>query len=90
MSDVWQVREHVAWVAGEHRVAVLDLSAPGQLPVVLTDSSAEIWAALDGERDEDGIVMHVADLFEVNEDAIREQVRAFLGDLASRQLIVRT
>jgi hypothetical protein len=35
-------------------------------------------------------VTRVADEYEVNPDAIREQVLAFLGDLAERHLIVRT
>jgi hypothetical protein len=90
MTETWGVPEDVAWVAGDERVAVLHLTDAGQLPVVLTGPSAEIWAAVDGVRDEEAIVTHVARLFEVNEEAIREQVRAFLGDLATRKLIVRT
>ena len=85
-----RVGEDVAWVTSDERVAVLHLAETGQLPVVLTGPSAEIWSAIDGVRDEADIVAHVADLFEVNEEAIREQVRAFLGDLEARQLIVRT
>jgi hypothetical protein len=90
LSGVWKVGEDVAWVHGDDRVALLDLAKPGQLPVVLTDSSAAIWSAINGLRSDHEIVALVAALFEVNEEQIGEQVSAFLGDLASRGLIVRT
>ena len=91
MSPVWRIGPEVAWVDGEaDRVAVLDLDRLDQQPVVLTDSSAVIWLCIDGASTDQELVTRVAAEYEVNPDAIREQVLAFLGDLAERHLIVRT
>ena len=59
-------------------------------PSVLTDTSAVIWLYIDGRSTDEEIVTQVAAAYEVNPDEIREQVLAFLGDLAQRHLIVRT
>lgn len=93
MSPAWRIGPEVAWVDGDGeaaRVAVLDLDRLGQPPVVLTDSSAVIWLCIDGASTDEALVTRVAAEYEVNPDAIREQVLAFLGDLAERHLIVRT
>ena len=91
MRPVWRIGPEVAWVDGEaDRVTVLDLDQLDQQPVVLTDSSAVIWLCIDGTSTDEEIVARVAAEYEVNPDAIREQVLAFLGDLAQRHLIVRT
>jgi hypothetical protein len=89
MSTVWRIAESVAWLGDEQRVALLDVAAGGELPVVLTDSSAAIWSTIDTLADEEALVAHVAGLFEVSADEIREQVRGFLEDLCLRRLIVR-
>ena len=90
MSPVWGIGPEVAWVDEADRVALLDLDRLDQPAVVLTDTSAVIWLCIDGTASEDEIVTQVAAEYEVNEAAIREQVLAFLGDLAQRHLIVRT
>jgi hypothetical protein len=90
VSPVWHVGPEVAWTDGDGRVAVLDLDRLDQPPVVLTDSSAVIWLCIDGAAADEELVTRVAAEYEVNPDAIREQVLAFLGDLAQRHLIVRT
>ena len=91
MSAKWRVGPEVAWVDDEgDRVAVLDLDRLDQQPVVLTESSAVIWLCIDGTSTDEDLVTRVAAEYEVNPDAIREQVLAFLGDLAERHLIVRT
>ena len=91
MSAVWRIGPEVAWVDGEgDRVAILDLDRLQEPAVVLTDTSAVIWLCVDGTSTDEQIVTQVAAEYEVNEDVIREQVLAFLGDLAQRHLIVRT
>jgi hypothetical protein len=59
-------------------------------PDVPANAGGSIWRAIDAERDEDAIVVHVGERHEVNPDEIGEQVLAFLTDLAQRHLIVRT
>jgi hypothetical protein len=49
-----------------------------------------IWLCIDGTSTDEQVVTQVAAAYEVNPDEIREQVLAFLGDLAQRHLIVRT
>jgi hypothetical protein len=93
VSPAWRIGPEVAWVDGDgeaDRVAVLDLDRLDQPPFVLTDSSAVTWLCIDGTATDDELVTRVAAEYEVNPDAIREQVLAFLGDLAQRHLIVRT
>ena len=90
MSAVWRIGPEVAWTDGGERVAILDLDRLDQPPFVLTESSAVIWRSIDGTATDDEIVTQVAAAYEVNPDEIREQVLAFLGDLAERHLIVRT
>ena len=90
MSAVWRIGPEVAWTDGGERVAILDLDRLDQPPFVLTESSAVIWLSIDGTATHDEIVTQVAAAYEVNPDEIREQVLAFLGDLAERHLIVRT
>jgi hypothetical protein len=90
MSAAWDIKSEVAWTDQDDRVAVLDLDRLQESPLVLTSTGGSIWRAIDAERDEDAIVLHVAELHEVDPDEIREQVLAFLTDLAQRHLIVRT
>ena len=90
MNAVWNIGEEVAWVDEADRVALLDLERLDRPPVVLTDTSAVIWLCVDGRSTDEEIVTQVAAAYEVNPDEIREQVLAFLGDLAQRDLIVRT
>ena len=92
MSGACRIGPEVAWVEdAEHdRVAVLDLDRLGHPAAVLTDTSAVIWLCVDGRSTDEEIVTQVAAAYEVNPDEIREQVLAFLGDLAQRDLIVRT
>ena len=89
MTGVWRHAVEVAYVESEERVALLDLDRLDELPVVLTDSGAAIWLAVDGRRTDERIVSAVAEGFGAEVDQIAAQVRAFLQDLASRRLISR-
>ena len=85
----WRRDENLAIVDTGDRVVLLHL---GRLkdggPLVLTGSAAEIWRAIDGESDTEGIVARVAAKFSVAASEIRDQVQAFLAQLAERGLTV--
>ena len=87
----WRRDENLAIVDTGDRVVLLHL---GRLtdggPVVLTGSALEIWRAIDGECDTDGIVSRVAARFSVEAAQVREHVHAFLAQLAERGLTVCT
>lgn len=89
MSAIWRHKDEIAVVSSDNRAVVLDLDRLDLLPVVLTDTAAAIWEAVDGERGAEAVVSRVADEFEVNAEEVRAQVLAFLDDLAARDLIVR-
>jgi len=89
VSPIWRHKEEIAVVSGDNRAVVLDLDRLDLLPVVLTDTAAAIWQAVDGERDDEAVIAQVAEEFEIDADEVREQILAFLEDLAARDLIVR-
>ncbi len=89
MTAIWRHKAEIAVVSSQGRAVVLDLDRLDLLPIVLTDTAAAIWQAVDGERGDEAVVSRVADEFEVDADEVRAQILAFLDDLAARDLIVR-
>lgn len=84
----WAHASELAEVVGEHRVVVVDLDHVDDPPVILTDSAAAIWQAVDGAHDDEGVVRVVADEYGVDPTEIRQQVVGFLRQLFTRHLIV--
>ena len=89
MTAIWRHKDEIAVVSSQGRAVVLDLDRLDLLPVVLTDTAAAIWEAVDGECGDEAVVSRVADEFGVDADEVRAQILAFLVDLAARDLIVR-
>ena len=85
----WQRSESLALVENDNRVVALNLDHLADPPVVLADTAAEIWRAIDGKRNEDEIAAEVARHFGIGPDSIRADVHAFLAQLAELGLIVR-
>jgi pyrroloquinoline quinone biosynthesis protein D len=86
----WSHSTDIALVSEPDRVAVLRLSRLNDPPVVLTGTAAAIWEAVDGSRDDEGVVACVAERYAVPVDEIRNAVLTFLRHLASCQLVSRT
>ena len=85
----WRRDENLAIVDTGDRVVLLHLGRLSEGgPVVLTGSALEIWRAIDGECDTDGIVTRVAARFSMEAAQVREQVQTFLGQLADLGLTV--
>ena len=85
----WRRSDSLALVENDGRVVALNLDHLADPPVVLADTAAEIWRAIDGERSEDEIATEVARHFGIGADAIRADVHAFLAQLAEIGLVVR-
>ena len=47
----------------------------------------EIWKLCDGTRDRDQILVELLDVFEVDEDTLRQDLDVFLSDMIGRGLI---
>ena len=86
--QVWRHSDRVAHVESPGRVALASLSDLAVPPMLLTDTAAAIWMLLDGSRDLEAVVTALAEAFEVEESDIRDEVIAFVDDLAARDLIV--
>ena len=85
----WSHSTDIALVSDMDRVAVLHLSRLDEPPVVLTGTAAAIWDAVDGSRDDEGVVARVAERYDVPVGEIRHSVLTFLRHLASCQLVSR-
>ena len=83
----WRHSPDVAWLGDRERAVLLPLDRLEELPLVLIGSSAAIWHAVDGARDADAVVETVANAFDLSPEAVEDDVRAFLDDLAARGLI---
>ena len=57
--------------------------------MVLNDTGAEIWHAIDGRRTTDQVVEHVAAGAGLEPDDIREHVEAFLASLVELGVVVQ-
>ena len=88
MTTTLRHADELAVVVGNHRVVVLDLDHLDDPPVILTDSAAAIWEAIDGRLDDEGVVARVARGFGLQASEIRDQVLAFLQQLLALHLIV--
>jgi hypothetical protein len=88
-SPIWAHSSEVAVVAGEGRVAMVDLAHLEAPPMVLNDTGAQIWHAIDGRRTTDQVVAHVAGEAGLEPDEIREHVAAFLDSLVELGVVVR-
>ncbi len=88
MSTHLRHADELAVVVGDQRIVVLELDQPEKPPVVFTDSAAAIWEAVDGTRDTDGVVAHVAHQFGVEASEIRDHVHGFLQELLALNLLV--
>jgi hypothetical protein len=76
-------------VASEGRVAMVDLARLEAPPMVLNDTGAEVWHAIDGSRTTEQVVEHVAAEAGLEPDEIREHVEAFVGSLVELGVVVR-
>ena len=83
---VWRKSENLAVVEsdGGGRFAILDLG--GSQPVVLTDSAAGIWRALEEPGTAAEVAERVAAGYGVPAAQITDQVGAFLGNLHAQGL----
>lgn len=88
-APVWAHSSEVAVVASEGRVAMVDLARLEAPPMVLNDTGAQIWQAVDGRRTTDQVVAHVAAEAGLQPDEIREHVAAFLDSLVELGVVVR-
>jgi hypothetical protein len=74
----------VEWRAVEGEVVALDLNQSTYLGV--NPSGALLWQALAEGATRDGLVERIVEAFEVEEDAARADVDAFVDDLLQRGL----
>lgn len=88
MPDALRHKAELALVESADRLAVLDLDAPGEPPVVLAGAARAVWAAVDGERALAEVVTVVAASYGVEEAVVETDVRAFVADLLDRGLLV--
>ena len=86
---IWRRSADVAFVDSPGRVAMLDLRELAKAPVILEETAAAIWSAVDGMRDEEAIVGEVAQQYRVEPTEVAEQVARLLTQLASMNLIER-
>jgi Coenzyme PQQ synthesis protein D (PqqD) len=89
-APVYARSDDVAVVGSGHRVVVLDLNRLDRSPTAFVGTAARIWQAIDGERDEEHLVGHLADQFDTTPEQIAGDVRAFLAQLLTLGLIIRT
>jgi Coenzyme PQQ synthesis protein D (PqqD) len=88
-TTVWRRATGTAYVESAERVVVLDLDHPDLPPYVFEGSAALIWACVDGERTETGIVADLAETFEAPAEVVAPDVRQFVDRLRELGLIVR-
>jgi Coenzyme PQQ synthesis protein D (PqqD) len=88
-TTVWRRATGTAHVESAERVVVLDLDHPDLPPYVFAGSAARIWACVDGERTEAGIVADLAETFEAPAEVVAPDVRQFVDRLRELGLIVR-
>jgi hypothetical protein len=86
-GSVWSHSSDVAYVEEEDRVVLVDLTRPADPPQIFNGSAATIWLAVDGQRDEDAVVAHVAQAYGVEGVEVAVEVRTFLGELDARGLL---
>lgn len=87
---VWAQAASLAQVPSEGRVAMIDTDRPGDPPVVLEGTAAAIWAQVDGRQTVAEVVEAVAGAYGVPPDDVRDDVTAFLADLATRGMVRRS
>jgi hypothetical protein len=85
--SAWSHAPDVAYVEEEDRVVLVDLRHPADPPQILNGSAATIWLAIDGQRDDEAVIDHVAEAYGVERVEVAEQVRSFLADLDARGLL---
>ncbi|HEX7084822.1 MAG TPA: PqqD family protein [Vicinamibacterales bacterium] len=81
-----RIADDVVYREHEGALVLTSLSAGGFLR--LDDVGREIWTALADGLDVDGIVARLTAQYDVSAEACREDVEAFLADLAGRGLVV--
>lgn len=87
-AALWRIHDDVAWTGESSRVVVLALANPAASPLALEGSAALIWIALAaGPGHSDDIVARVAASAEVDDEAIRDDVKSFLGTLRDQDLV---
>lgn len=86
-EHTWRVVDDVAWVMGEGRVALIDPTTTGPLPLLVHDPVAGLWPALAHGP------VSVDRLREVADDIVEEDpegfVHAALAMLREANLVVR-
>ena len=87
-GQVWQHGPAVAEVASKDRVALLSMDELDAAPVLLTDTAAAIWQAIDGRRGLDEIVAATAAAFGADATSVAAGVESFVGDLSERGLVI--
>ena len=86
----WRRSADVAVVDHEDRVVALDLNHPSAPPVVLEGTAATIWHLLADADTEARLVAAVAETFNIDPAAVREDVHAFLLQLNDLGLVTRS
>ena len=76
-----------AWQMIGEEAVVMNLA--GSRVLGLNPTGALVWSLLE-ERDEDGLAAAVAERFAIDTEAARGDIRAFLGLLRERGLVVET
>lgn len=74
-----------AWQMIGDEAVVMNLA--GSRVLGLNPTGALVWSLLE-EQDEDGLVRAVSEQFAIDADAARDDIRAFLGLLRERGLVL--
>ena len=88
MTGPLRLRDDLAWVDGDDRVVVLDLTRLDQPPLMLESSAGAIWQALAGGPSPDTLVETVAEAHGADPDEVRDDVLRFVDQLVARGLVV--
>lgn len=76
-----------AYVVGEGRAVVLDLTHPDRPPYVFEGTAAQIWAGVDGTRTEQQLARHLAESFDAPVEVVEADVAEFVGRLRELGLV---
>ena len=85
---MWRRATCAAYVGSPERVVVVDLEHLDLPPYVFEGSAAQIWACVDGDRNETQIVTEVAAAYDVPAEVVAPDVRRFVERLRGLGLVV--
>lgn len=86
-GPVYRLSKDVAVVGEGDRIVVLDLTRLDRPPMALEGTAARIWQAIDGERDQEQVIAHLAGAYGTTSEQIAGDVRIFLGQLVDLSLV---